>query len=73
MLLGICFWREDRGNSGLPECMGEKAGVSEEMVASLVMARATLHAAIEEEKAKLEAKKENRFEDTLARLEKANS
>lgn len=52
--------------------MGEKAGVSEEMVASLVMARATLHAAIEE-KAKLEAKKENRFEDTLARLEKANS
>ncbi|MGC6459075.1 MAG: hypothetical protein ACON4R_11985 [Akkermansiaceae bacterium] len=59
-----------------------KAGASEEMEARLIMARttlATLHAAIEEEKAKLEkeekakleAKKENRFADTLARLEKA--
>ena len=48
-----------------------KAGTSEEMEARLVMARATLHAAIEEEKAKLEAEKEAKFEDTLSKLEKA--
>ena len=27
LVLEICFWREDRGNPGLPECMGEKGGV----------------------------------------------
>ena len=25
-MLEICFWREDRGNLGLPECMGVKGG-----------------------------------------------
>ena len=25
-LLGICFWREGRGNPGLAEYMGEKGG-----------------------------------------------
>lgn len=48
-----------------------KAGASEEMEARLVMARATLQAVIEEEKAKLEAKKEAKFADTLSELEKA--
>jgi len=26
LLLGICFWREGRGNRGLAEYMGEKGG-----------------------------------------------
>jgi len=26
LLLGICFWREGRGNPGLAEYMGEKGG-----------------------------------------------
>jgi len=48
-----------------------KAGSSEEMEATLVMARATLHAAIEAEKAKNEAKEETKFADRLSKLEKA--
>jgi hypothetical protein len=55
-----------------------KAGASEEMEAALVIAKSTLHAAIEAKKAKREAKKaaekareEIKFTDTLAELEKA--
>ena len=48
-----------------------KAGASEEMEAALVMAKATLHAAIEAEKAKREAEEETKFANRLSKLAKA--
>ena len=48
-----------------------KAGASEEMEAALVMAKATLHAAIEAEKAKREAEEETKYTNRLSKLTKA--
>ena len=48
-----------------------KAGASEEIENALAMARATLRAAIQAEKAAAKAREEINFTDTLAELEKA--
>ena len=49
-----------------------KAGASEEMEAALVMAKATLHAAIEAKKAAEKAEQKAKFQKRITKLEMAN-